>query len=271
MLLAGDIFTSACIRSRSGEFYAGSVYFCKEELSKYARVLYVKGNHEAYNDIFEESSAVLDAFLAQHAPNVTRLENDAVEIDGVLFLGCTLWTPAGTDKGLASVVQNGMNDFRVVYTRERFQTGHLRRFSPWDAADIHSESRLWLADRLADSKAQRLPTVVVTHHAPSLVSKDGNTRLKEFRNELDGAYYSRCDLLIKSNPQIGLWVHGHTHHTCSYKIGKTTVASNQRGYIAHERSAAHFDPSLGDFELETFKREITERLSRTKKAKMEAT
>jgi len=36
------------------------------------------------------------------------------------------------------------------------------------------------------------------------------------------------DTILKFSPDV--WVHGHTHDSCEYILGKTTVISKQAGY-----------------------------------------
>ena len=54
------------------------------------QVVYVLGNHEYYGNLFHRLALEL-AGLAR-GTNVHVLERGTVEIDGVCFLGCTLWT-----------------------------------------------------------------------------------------------------------------------------------------------------------------------------------
>src|SRR5882672_8697283 len=54
-------------------------------------VLYVPGNHEYYDADFKTAAAALRA-RARCSANVRLLDNDELTIDGVRFLGSTLWT-----------------------------------------------------------------------------------------------------------------------------------------------------------------------------------
>jgi len=54
-------------------------------------VLYVPGNHEYYDADFKTAAAALRA-RARRSANVRLLDNDELTIDGVRFLGSTLWT-----------------------------------------------------------------------------------------------------------------------------------------------------------------------------------
>jgi hypothetical protein len=46
---------------------------------------------------------------------------------------------------------------------------------------------------------------------------------------LNTAFVSGLDDFVGESG-VPLWIHGHTHHCVDYKIGKTRVFSNQRGY-----------------------------------------
>jgi hypothetical protein len=88
-----------------------------------------------------------------------------------------------------------------------------------------------------------MPTVVVTHHAPS--RKGINPAFAG--NGLDGAYASDLDDAIAALTGVPFWVHGHTHIRRRYPIGATTVVINSRGFEGKDVSArafstaAHFD------------------------------
>lgn len=47
------------------------------------------------------------------------------------------------------------------------------------------------------------------------------------------AYASNLDELVASSG-AALWIHGHTHFPVDYRIGKTRVVSNPRGYVGRE-------------------------------------
>jgi hypothetical protein len=67
--------------------------------------------------------------------------------------------------------------------------------------------------------------VVITHHAPSEKS------IPPFHlgRILNAAFASNLDWFVE-NSSVPLWIHGHTHYSVDYKIGRTRVFSNQRGY-----------------------------------------
>jgi len=182
-------------------------------------VIYVLGNHEFYN----HTMPGLIKELQQEAKgsNVHVLENNAVEIGGFVFLGCSLWTDfqLGPNAREAMLLANQeMNDFRLIKKPEDHQV-----FSAEDSAKRHAASVRWLTRRMGSHDPAR--TIVVTHHAPSHRSIP-----PQYAGDLlSAAFASNLDLMIKAS-RIPLWIHGHTHYNVDYKIGSTRIYSNQRGY-----------------------------------------
>jgi Icc-related predicted phosphoesterase len=72
---------------------------------------------------------------------------------------------------------------------------------------------------------------VETHHAPSINSISS----KYNESRLSAGFASNLDDFINER-DIDLWLHGHTHNSCDYMIGKTRVVSNQRGYPNEENN-----------------------------------
>jgi hypothetical protein len=82
------------------------------------------------------------------------------------------------------------------------------------------------------------PTVVVTHHLPSLRSVP-----ERFKNDrLSAAFASHLDELVAASG-TDLWCHGHTHSSCDYVIGTTRVLCNPRDYDDFAVNP-RFDPGL---------------------------
>lgn len=197
-------------------------------------VIYVSGNHEFYRQSWPEHLAAMHE-ISGH--NLYVLNNDIAIIDGVRFLGCTLWTDfclfgESTEAHSRMAAGQNMNDYRLIRRRD----GHP--ITPLDTQRAHAESIRWLREQLA------LPfggqTVVVSHHAPSQRSLDPRFRTDD---PINPAYASNLDALFGS--AVALWVHGHTHHCVDYVQNSTRVVSNARGYPNDSsRPADGFDPSL---------------------------
>jgi hypothetical protein len=83
-------------------------------------VMFVAGNHEYYGSLVEDQSLLIRS--ATYGTNVTFLDGDVVSvIDGVRFLGCTLWTDfMFMSRSQIEGLQAGtsINDHRRITTAE---------------------------------------------------------------------------------------------------------------------------------------------------------
>jgi Icc-related predicted phosphoesterase len=67
--------------------------------------------------------------------------------------------------------------------------------------------------------------IIVTHHAPSMLSLPERRRTEE----ISCAYASNLEpLILQYQPR--LWIHGHIHHSNDYCIAQTRVLANPRAY-----------------------------------------
>ena len=188
-------------------------------------VIYVAGNHEYWGyemyDLQEELAWI------SKGSNVRYLENKSTVIKGVRFIGCTLWTDFNgcNDDEMMDDLLNIMNDFRYISVDNATLT-------PQSLIDINHESVKWLNRTLA--KKHDGPTVVVTHHAPTLKSwaADPDDYLKY-------AYCNQLESILKDN-EIDLWVHGHIHHASDYSKHRTRIICNPRGYKGYQ-TVQNFD------------------------------
>ena len=184
-------------------------------------VLYLLGNHEFYGHHFD--NLITEARAACANSNVQLLENDAVVIGGVRFLGCTLWTDfelLGRD-GRGQALEEAslcMNDFRLI---ARGPLGMRRSVLPIETAERHLMSRRWLEREIAISKE---PVVVVTHHAPCT----GTSHPQHAGDPLSPAFAS--DLTALLQPPVKAWIFGHTHYSVDFERQGVRILSNQRGY-----------------------------------------
>lgn len=195
--------------------------------------VFVAGNHEYYREAAPRLAGRLRK--AAEGTSVRVLENDVAMLGGVRFLGCTLWTDFdlfgdARRMEVAAMAGSTMNDFRLIRRSPEF-----RRFRPGDARQLHKGSLAWLR-RTLDEPFDG-PTVVVTHHAPSIRSVRPELR----DDPVSAAYASDLEEMM-DGARVALWLHGHTHHCVDYEIGGTRVLANQRGYP--DDPAPRFRPDL---------------------------
>jgi predicted phosphodiesterase len=193
-------------------------------------VVYVPGNHEFYEALRSEAKRL----------DIHFLDGEECTLEGIRFLGTTLWTDyalyGSAQAQLARAMADAkgeMNDFRMI----EWTDGD--RFTPELVREMHLTRAQWLADRLAEPFAGH--TVVITHHLPHRLS----IHPKYEGTRLNPCFASDLDHLVRS--PVALWVHGHTHESIDYVVNGTRVVCNPRGYLPHEPNPA-FDP-LGMVEL----------------------
>jgi len=187
-------------------------------------IIYVAGNHEYY---FHEISEWLDLLRRSNIKHF--LENDQIVLNGVRFLGCTLWTDfalMGDARKAREDSENRLSDYRRIFTKNGSLTG-------LDVLGMHTFSRRWLTGKL--NEPFEGPTVVVTHFAPSInccAPRPLNYLAPSFIVDM-GEMFGKCKL----------WVHGHTHGKSDLTINGTRIISNQLGY-AGESLMCRFNPKL---------------------------
>lgn len=200
-------------------------------------VIYVMGNHEFYGQrsMPELWKKAREKVAGTH---VHLLENEAVEIGGVRFLGATLWTDfdlfGDREGGMKSALD--MNDYWNIITNSGagYTSNRATRLTPKDTLRMHQESVSWLSQELA--KQDSRPVVVVTHTAPHR----GSLHPKYEHHGISPAFVSDLDGLVQ---RADLWIHGHTHDSFDYQAGKCRVVCNPRGYAGHELNL-DFNPRL---------------------------
>lgn len=226
-------------------------------------IVYVAGNHEFYHHHWNQ--LLVDMRLKAEALGVHFLENQAVTIGEVRFLGATLWTDFdyfGRKKRQACMreAEQKLNDFRTIKAQtiqpervaaimgtadgKKGPVRWTRKLTAVHTLERHRESMVWLQDQLLNGDPEK--TVVVTHHYPHK-----NSCAPRWANEpLTAIYGSNVpnEMLL----QASLWIHGHAHESFDYRIEDSKmsmrVVSNPRGYpmgrLKNEFENEAFDPAL---------------------------
>lgn len=226
ILLVGDI--------NVGEKLVKSVAALQAE-NPQTTILFVAGNHEFYKHSHEH---LVQHYIKQFAsiPNAHFLENDAIELNGVRFLGCTLWTdftalePTINSNLAGQLVQNSISDFRLIRIKER-------RMSFKDMIALNFESVEWLNRELA--KNFNGTTVVLTHFPP----------LKYFQHpkfpqdEVSAYFLNDLEHLVKAH-KPDYWFFGHNHWNADIEVHGCRFVSNQRGYPGEREVFETYDEQL---------------------------
>jgi len=187
-------------------------------------VLYVPGNHEGYGSHWEK--IITKMKQVSKGTHVTILHRDQVIVNNMRFIGATGWSSfnAWPNRSEAMALagmgrdpyDNGVKDYRFI------RTGGYRRIRPSDTAVWNLRDIEFIENSLKIPFDG--PTIVVTHHAPSVKSlKNGVTE------PLDASDVNLWEHIIEKY-DIRAWIHGHTHEPMNYWIGNTEIITNPGGY-----------------------------------------
>ena len=202
LVLAGDI-------SSASRLVPVLNRFCE----RFPHVVYVTGNHEFYGSSVDQ---VLRDLAAVKASNFTWLNNKLAVVDGVRFVGGTLWFPKAPPPVHAN--RHNINDFNLI-----------QGFEPW----VYEEHQKCVA--VLQALAHTVD-VVVTHHVPTTAC--AATRFGTALNHF--FIHDMTELIEKAQPP--LWLFGHTHDQWETTLGATRLAASPLGY-PHEQG----DPQRGHY------------------------
>ncbi|PHS72132.1 MAG: hypothetical protein COB22_05365 [Cycloclasticus sp.] len=230
----------------AGDIHSGTagVEWAQNNFGTDIPIVYICGNHEFYH---HDLSVVEEIAEAAEGTNVRFLDNSSTVIDGVRFIGSTLWTSFDDWKDQIKInfFHNNMNDYEYikalwffdedearmaeaqkfdrVLTEDLFAKNHFK-LRPVITYLLHKESMRFLEKAIEEPFDGK--TVVVTHHAPSYQSVGYYSK-----QAYEDAYASSLEYFIcKHKPSIDVWFHGHLHRPVKYFIDGVPVVSNPRDY-----------------------------------------
>ncbi|MDT8413155.1 MAG: metallophosphoesterase [Vicingaceae bacterium] len=205
LIIAGDLVPFTIMDKHS--------YFFKFCADNFEQTYWIPGNHEYYGfDVTQKCGT----FHEKIKSNVHLLNNTTIEINNIALIFTTLWSKINPAHQWE--IERGMNDFHVIkYGKYRFS---LDRFN-----ELHQENLQFLTAALNEN--QHIKRVVTTHHVPTLQHYP-----KQYIGSLlNDAFAVELDDFIKQH-QPDYWIYGHHHqNTPEFKIGKTTLLTNQLGYV----------------------------------------
>jgi DNA polymerase III epsilon subunit-like protein len=201
-------------------------------------VLFVPGNHEYDKLDWDEAHAGLRR--ACDRLGIAWLERETLQIDGVRFVGTTLWSDydalAPDQATETERLRQREKAFRAAnfYLHKMAGQRHGALFDAAAMRELALECQDWLRDTLP--KAHAGPTVVVTHFAPTLHSADP-------RYGLTPGTAGFCNALDDLLPHADLWLHGHLHCPTDLRVGRCRIVANPLGYARKDEQAG-FRPTL---------------------------
>jgi predicted phosphodiesterase len=199
-------------------------------------ILIVLGNHDYFGEQFPDLCEELQE--ATRGTNIHILENNEIVLDGVTFLGASLWTDFAFDGDASEGAARSGRLMPDYQDNIRFGP-EARPLEPADTLARHRQSVAWLRERFtARQQNASGKLVVITHHAPSAQAVAGRPDKPEY----NAALASRLDDLVLASG-AALWIHGHVHQRLDYRVGETRLVCNPRGDVSR-RAVQDFDPGL---------------------------
>ncbi len=211
LVLAGDI----------GYYLNETIYinFLNELSFFYDYILCIAGNHEYY---FYNIDCDISNIENKLHKNIKIINNKTFYYKNYKIIGSTLWTSFNNDSFLAkSIAKKNINDYRLISKKEG---GKL--LSPETIYDKFVKN----LDFIKNEIDPNYKNIIISHHAPSEKSIS-QKYLTDANRYLNYSYYSDLEKFIFENENnIKYWIHGHTHNSADYNIGKVRVIANPRGY-----------------------------------------
>jgi hypothetical protein len=239
LVLAGDIGSYQATSRLTGDYFGLDRFAPGQPGAPWKRVLYLPGNHEYDGLDYQEAHARLRD--ACERLGITWLEREVLVIEGIRFVGTTLWSDFDALAAGKNTVTQQLQAREKAYRAANFYLKHFTatQFGEPMLAEqwrqVALESQKWLREALA--QPFNGTTVVVTHFAPSLASADP-------RYGLTPGTAGFCNALDDLFDLADVWLHGHLHCPSRYLAGREQrceVFANPRGYFSKGEQET-FDP-----------------------------
>lgn len=223
LVLAGDIASGSTNTMEVLKFF---------KAQGYKHVIYVPGNHEYYGTSiydFDEKMRNKTANLE----GIHFLNPGQVEIDGVLFIGATLWTNFHNDFFAMKAASRAISDFSYI----KGFSPEMPKFSTDDAVKLFNKHFDYIKDAYENRGNRKV--VVVTHFLPAVecisprFQNPADLLNDYFANDLGGYISEMSDTT---------WLFGHTHDSVDKVLGDTRVVANPHGYWTALNDGIGFDP-----------------------------
>lgn len=216
LIIAGDI------ASVSTQEYINFVHSIPQE----QRTIIIMGNHEPLKYAHNKAEDKIREIIAD-LKHITLLENSSIVINGIRFLGTTLWSDF-----MSAGKEHYHSNKEKIEKSFKFPEDHI-----WDENKQQKEPIMGCFSESKTKKAQKYlieqmsskfdgKTVVITHFPPS--KKSAETAY--IGDTLSAYWINDYEYLFDYAPDI--WIHGHIHESKDYTTLKgTRVLCNPRGNV----------------------------------------
>lgn len=253
VILAGDIST----QGRNKELNTKLESFLLDTLESDVIVIMVAGNHDYWGTYLEKFHSLMRDFESKNK-NFYYFNDDSLFINGVEFLGSTLWTDFNKEDALTFLeieghktygkTANTSKDYHKIKEKKLLNGKHnYSKLTSKKISSVHRKSINYIKSRMNEDHVR----VVTTHFTPSELFLDTERWNNEIENGYDYhvskyAYYSELESLAE---HFDYWFAGHTHKYVDIIKNGVHYLSNPRGYIdkknkKNEEAVSKFNPDF---------------------------
>lgn len=207
---------------------------------RYKHVICVPGNHEYYDENYNvdqtnELIAKKSQEIFDETGNFHYLNNSTVTLDGIKYIGTTLWSKL--DSTHRKDIVYSLNDFNFIKMKL------CKNFTFDKYNEFHQRDLNWLETELNKTKLDGISNfVVITHHLPSNQLIHPKYKMPPY-NFINSAFSTNLDHIISGK----LWISGHTHSPIEKIINGTQIIVNPFGN-ANECLYAEIKETTVDFD-----------------------
>lgn len=238
----------------AGDFQVGDRSFdlMLELCNAFKYVLYTCGNHEYYKNEINATDHRFSAFEAD-SKNFYFLNPGTVVLDGVRFIGATLWTDLDDGNPVTvEAVRRAMNDYRQIEIGEKYSDLHdekkITSLQPYHTMELNHIHSKFIEDTLKVPFEGK--TVIFTHHAPLMLCVGNDPRYQGgMMRQMNFAYgNTKLDHLF-FDYDFDYWFHGHVHMWQEHEVNGKKIIARPRGYIGFEDCAMKYDTIDADAQI----------------------
>ena len=216
LLLAGDIVLFAVMDKH--------VDFFNYISDNFKTTYWIPGNHEYY---YSDISDRTGSFIEKIRDNLFLVNNVSVIQENVKLIFSTLWT--SISPGNQFEIRQRLSDFHTIKYNNKGLT-------PDQYNLLHEQCRSFLNEELSKGGPEK--KAIVTHHVPTFMNYPEKYRGDSLNEAFAVEMYND---VLRSDADF--WIFGHHHcNTPAFKIGNTTMLTNQLGYVVQNEHQL-FNPS----------------------------
>lgn len=229
-VFAGDI----CDQARSG---TSPIQWIANQPER-TPAIFVPGNHDFYGHSIPDRLAQWKHEIREF-PWIHILDDSSVTIDGIHFLGGTLWSGlelwGEPSSQLALDIQRGIRDFDAIFHENQdfaeahrmlkamgndaHQSNLIRWFSVHEMICRHHGTREFLERECTPD------SIVITHFPPHPSGIP-----EKYREHRLSPYFCNNMSLIRAGNAPRIWISGHMHNEFDHTVANTRMLCNPRGY-----------------------------------------